>query len=93
MYKRGNRVDKLCYCVVSVLFAKDLKRFEAIWFGPSALAGEPVSDFKFEMNDSMAAEAGCSHRARSIYQKFWIYYDILRGMEVKCVPHILRESL
>ena len=49
MYKRGNRVDKLCYCVVSVLFAKDLKRFEAIWFGPSALAGEPVSDFKFEM--------------------------------------------
>ena len=32
-------------------------------------------------------------RPRSIYQKFWIYYDILRGMEVKCFSHMLMESL
>ena len=43
-YKRGIRVDKACYYIFRVLFVKDLKRFETIWF-------EPVSSFK---RDNMA---------------------------------------
>ena len=52
-YLRGNHVDKLCYYVFLVLFTKDLKSFEAIWFGPSA-----VSDFKSGDGEGLFASAG-----------------------------------
>ena len=62
-YKRGLRVDKACYYI----FAKDLKRFEAISFGPSASADEPVSDFKMT---TWRGAVGVRIDRRGIYQKF-----------------------
>ena len=69
------------------------ERFEKIrdyLVRPVSVSGQ--TRFRFQ-NDNMVKEVECSHRPAGYLSEILKIGGLLRGVEVKCAAHILRESL